>query len=449
MADTVEAARGGATRRRLRRLIREIEGRPPPALRRAVAAPAPSLDARPLDSPLPDSFPPDIRRRETAAGPCSFREIHYPLSHQVGAQPLADLAHARTDALSLLAPDEHLRDVEPAELLFLDIETSGLGGAGAMTFLVATGRVEGDEFVLRQYLALSPAEEAALLEALLEDTRIAELDPVLATYNGRRFDAPLLDERATMHRRRAGFDSLRQLDLLLPVRTAFRGLLASCRLAVVEAELLGLSRPPGEVPGAEAPAWYFRYLRSGDAACLLPLIAHNELDVVSLAALAGRLAAVLDGAREAAGRDALAIGRLLMARRHHRAAACLDRVLCDLGPSHDRDEALSRRAVLHKRAGRHDLARPLWEELAVRREPGALRALVELAMYHEHQLRDFARASALVKRALSVVDAAFPAWEAQRAASWRERLLHRHARIAGKAARRRPARLSSEERRRR
>ncbi len=428
-ATSVEAARSGATRRRLRRLIREIEGRPPLAPGPERAAPAPSLDAPPSDA-----LPPDVRRRETVAGPCSFREIHYPLSHHVGAQPLAELEHARTDALSLLAPDDDLRKVEPADLLFLDIETTGLGGAGAMTFLVATGRIEGEEFVLRQYLALSPAEEEALLEALLEDTRIAELDPVLATYNGRRFDAPMLDERATMHRRRAGFDALRQLDLLLPVRTAYRGLLASCRLAVVEAELLGLRRPSGDVPGAEVPAWYFRYLRSGDPACLLPLIAHNELDVVALAALTGRLASLASGAREAAGRDALAIGRLLMARRHHHATARLDRALRDLGPSRDRDEALSRRAVLHKRAGRRDLARPLWEELAGARDQGALRALVELAMYEEHQIRDFARASTIVERALSLVDAAFPASEEHRAAPWRERLLHRQARLAVKAA---------------
>ena len=296
------------------------------------------------------------------------------------------------------------------------------------------GRVEDGEFVLRQYLALSPAEEAALLEALLEDVRITELDPVLATYNGRRFDAPMLDERATMHRRRAGFDALRQLDLLLPVRTAYRGLLPSCRLAVVEAELLGLRRSHEDVPGAEVPAWYFRYLRSGDAACLLPLIAHNELDVVALAALTGRLAAFASGAREAAGRDVLAIGRLFMARRHHGATACLDRALRDLGPSRDRDEALTRRAVLHKRAGGRELARPLWEELAGGRDTGALRALEELAMYQEHQLRDFARASTFVERALSLVDAAFPAGKEDRADAWRERLLHRQARIAVKAA---------------
>ena len=77
--------------------------------------------------------------------------------------------------------------------------------------------------------------------------------PVLVTYNGRAFDAPVLDGRATMHRRRAGFDALRHVDMLMPARRLYRGWLPSCRLADVEAQVLGLTRPAGEVEGAETP----------------------------------------------------------------------------------------------------------------------------------------------------------------------------------------------------
>ena len=91
------------------------------------------------------------------------------------------------------------------KVLFLDIETTGLGGAGAMVFLVTTGRVEPcpdapgaetrtDEFVLRQYLAPSPAEEGVLLARLVADC-IGAPRPLLVTYNGRGFDWPLIEAR--------------------------------------------------------------------------------------------------------------------------------------------------------------------------------------------------------------------------------------------------------------
>ena len=49
----------------------------------------------------------------------------------------------------------------------------------------------------------------------------------------------------------AGFDALRHIDLLMPARRLYRGWLPSCRLADVEAEVLGLTRPAGEIEGAE------------------------------------------------------------------------------------------------------------------------------------------------------------------------------------------------------
>ena len=418
-------------RERLRALIRGIESQPPRSAQDGAAGAGVSPAVSALDALLPG-----IERRETAAGACTYRERRYPLSHTVGEQPLAELRHARGDALALLAPGEGLDGAHPEELLFLDIETTGLGGAGAIAFLVATGRLERGTFVLRQYLAQSPAEEAALLEALIEDAAVGARDPALVTYNGRAFDAPMLDGRATMHRRRAGFEALRHVDLLPPARLAYRGLLESCRLAVVEAELIGLRRPHDDVPGAEVPAWYFRYLRDGDARWLLPLMAHNELDVLALGGLLARLAAALAGAREPRGREALAVGRLLARRRRHDAARPhLRRALRDLPPSAAREEALARLAALYKAAGRRDLAEPLWRELASEAGPRALRSQVELAIYYEHHLRDFARASDAVERALAAVQRAFAAREEHRAARWRAQLLHRRGRIRSKQER--------------
>ena len=401
-------------------------------------------------------------------------ERRVPLSESYGAQPLEELRHLDAATLALLdpafaeaaAPTGRAERSPLGELLFLDIETTGLGGAGAIAFLVCTGRIEGlpsagseaqrpaaageppseehapaPTLVLRQYLALSPAEEGALLDALLSDADLADATPsggeppLLVTYNGRGFDAPFLDGRATMHRRRAGFESLPHLDLLAPARLLFRGLLTSCRLQALEVELLDAPRPPDEVPGAEVAWWYLHFLRRGDARALAPLTRHNEQDVIALVALAGRFAALLTGAREPSARESLGLGRLLARRgAEPRAARALERAAAALPPSPARDEALARLARLHKRAGRHAHAEPLWRELAGRGGLGALRSHVELAMYYEHRARDLERAAATVSSALALVEERIGRAEPARAASWRAALLHRARRIEGRQA---------------
>ena len=247
----------------------------------------------------------------------------------------------------------------------------------------------------------------------------------------------MLDQRATMHRRRAGFDSLRHIDLLRPARTLYRGLLPSCRLSVVEAEVLALTRPGDEVPGGEVPAWYFRFLRSGDARYLLPLISHNALDVLALGGLLARLSALARAEKTPErGIDALALGRLFAERgRPERALACLAAAVRTLAPSLARDDALMRLAALHKRRGRRDLAEPLWRELAARPAAASLRARVELAMYYEHHRRDFALADGEVGAAMEIVDGTLARNGDPTGARWRESLAHRRARIRARAAR--------------
>ncbi len=360
--------------------------------------------------------------------------MRYGPDHTVGEQTLRGMAGIDGETLGFLSGDTGVADANAADLLFLDIESTGLGGAGAFVFLVATGRMEGETFVLRQYLARSPDEEGALLRALIDDARFEE-EPVLVTYNGRRFDAPMLDERATMQRQRAGFESMRQVDLLHPVRTIYSGMYHDCRLATIEGEALGLERPEHEVSGGEVPAWYFRYLRSGDGRFLTPLIEHNEQDVVSLAALLLRLAALLNGGRAPSAAEALGLGRLFGRRGDvERARSSLEFAVATLAPSLRRDEAMERLAALHKRRGRRDLAEPLWAELADRPGRGRVRALVELSKYYEHHTKDLNAAHGVVERAMRRANAE-RARNRERAARWEAELSHRLRRIEWKQRR--------------
>lgn len=426
-------------RERLRGLIRRLEARP---ARRS----SPIREYRPRPWGVEETFATpavsgatrEVTRRDTSAGECWLITERFALDHYVGSQPLGDIAHVAPAAYALLAPDEGVEDAAAEDLVFLDIETTGLGGAGAIAFLVAAGRFEvgvtgASEFVLRQYLATSPPEEAGVLRAVLDDYDVQRGDSVLVTYNGRGFDAPMLDGRATMHRQRAGFDVLRHVDLLTPARTAWRGTIESCRLAIVENEVLGLTRPTGEVSGSEVPRDYFRYLRVQDARVLAPIVEHNALDVVSLAAILARFGALIGGAREASPLDAVALGRLFAARARHDADArplaiqWLERALELLASGSVRDDVALRLAALHRKSGRRDLAEPLWREVAARTD-GGIAPLVEIAKALEHDRRDYPAALEAVDEALRRA-AHLTRLDRATATRWRDALTHRRTRL--------------------
>lgn len=418
------------TRERLRALIREIEARPTPA-RPTIEVLTRASTAHPW---------PGAVRRETASGWLTYREEHFDLDgHAVGSQALSALRHAKGQGLGLLSNDAGLEDAALEDLLFLDIETTGLGGAGAMVFLVGVAHVEGATLRMRQYLAESPAEEGPLLDALLGDMRAALPDPVLVTYNGRAFDAPMLDGRATLHRRRAGFESLRHIDMLPPARQLYRGWLPSCRLAEVESRVLGVTRPSADVDGAEVPAWYFRFLRSGDMRFVQPIASHNLLDVLSLAALLGRVAAFLEDVERPVGHEALGLGRLLGRRAPARATQAYEDALADLEDEPARLEALWRLSILHKRHGPVEDAARCWRELADQPGPWSLRAHEELAKFLEHRARDLVGATAVVEGALARLEgiggiAVGASPQVSGGERWRQAFRHRLDRLTSRVA---------------
>ena len=77
-------------------------------------------------------------------------------------------------------------------MLFLDTETTGLGGPGTYVFLVGLGYLEDDAFVVEQHFIRNPDEEAAMLQVIAETL---PQWPVMITFNGVSFDLPLLRAR--------------------------------------------------------------------------------------------------------------------------------------------------------------------------------------------------------------------------------------------------------------
>jgi len=304
----------------------------------------------------------------------------YPAGHpHAPGQALVPVAHGESaqTCLRIAAP--------PADWLYLDTETTGLSRESAYAFMVGVGRFLPDgAFRLRQYIIQHPVHEPALLAAVHGDVASAA---ALVTYNGRAFDLPLLAVRLAAQ----GFPPLPplpHLDLLHTVRRLWGGQLQSCALTCAEYFLLGLLRDEDDIPGYQIPQLYEGWLRRGDGDFFAGVCYHNAMDILSLAALHALAAEVIDRP-EPYPRLALPLAALY--------------VQCGRA---DLAEAQYRRAMpqgarplarLLKRQGRHQDAAALWQTLGDDHE-----ALVELAMYAEHHLRDHALAAIYTERALAI-----------------------------------------------
>ena len=273
------------------------------------------------------------------------------------------------------------------------------GGTGTYAFLVGAARfTEQGDFLLQQFFMRDPSEEPALLEALAHFLAPAQ---ALVTFNGKAFDAPLLNTRYLMHRMPNPMREFAHLDLLPLARRLWRDRLESRALKYIEENVLLAPRSLEEVPGYEIPYLYFDYLRTGDARPLKGVFYHNAMDVVAMAALLSHTASMLadpfhEGIQH--GLDVIAMARLYEHLGQVETAARLfERGLqMDLGQEYFW-EAVRRLAVLQKRRGDFDQAAPLWEQAAA---DGHIYAFVELAKFHEHKRRDPAAALEWTRLAL-------------------------------------------------
>lgn len=385
------------------------------------------------------------REEETPFGPCYLIEREYPLDHRHGPQPLGALHTLTPATIAALGGDPRLADMPHERLLLLDTETTGLaGGTGTHVFLVGLGYLRTDPggnsaFVVRQYFLRHLREERALLHAL--DGMIGGFG-ALVSFNGKSFDWPLLTTRFVLSRLAQSREARGwpHLDLLHPARRVWKHRLRSCSLGTLEAEILGVSRDV-DVPSALIPELYFRYLRDGDHRPLLPVLAHNQADIVSLLALLIHIGSLLNvGSRDhdsafaanLRGADRYGLATLHAGLGQDAASITAYRAaLADptLKPPLRRAARLALALAL-KRARRWDEALPVWRDAikaeARRKNPDPW-AHIELAKYYEHIARDYAAA-------LAIVEAASTLLAIRNISTWREELSYRLARLRRKVA---------------
>ena len=347
------------------------------------------------------------RRVSTRFGECMVIDRRYESDRWHGGVQIGECTLEDLESLRVLDPA--LSEVAPRRTVFIDLETTGLsGGAGTVAFLVGCGYFDLGAFQVRQFLLMSHSGERALLAAVAEFFEDADL---IVTYNGKTFDVPVMETRWLFHRMEMPLDGVPHFDMLHSARRLWKHDEQGCRLSTLERSLFDVRRV-GDVPGLEIPSRFFGFVRSGDPRPLEPVLEHNRIDLVSLAAVTARAVKLArdghDACRDCA--EAVALGKIFDKAEHvSRAEACY-RYATQSPEATVRADALYRLAVRLRRDRRFADAAAVWRELMDFTEPRSMRrgilgdlrqvAVEALAIHHEHRAKDLAGARELALVAL-------------------------------------------------
>jgi uncharacterized protein YprB with RNaseH-like and TPR domain len=166
--------------------------------------------------------------------------------------------------------------VTPQDIVFMDIETTGL--SSSPLFLIGIMTWEPGGFQVHQFFARNYAEEAAVIAAFLDRCLSARL---LVTFNGKTYDYPYIRNRAAANGVPFTLD-LVHVDLLHESRRIWKHELPDCKLQTLESRICGRDRV-GDIPGSEIPEAYHNYVRTNNGWQMVNALEHNMLDLVTLA----------------------------------------------------------------------------------------------------------------------------------------------------------------------
>ena len=324
---------------------------------------------------------------ETAPRDCRHFAVYRPPEEFPGAMELS------REILTLMSEKEMPTDFDPRRILYLDTETTGLGGSGTVAFLVGMGFLTDNGFEVHQFLMRDYPEERYLLKHVAAG--LGKFD-VLCTFNGTTFDVPLLESRFLMNRMDRNCLDLPHLDLLHMCRRLWKLRLGRCNLGRLEEVILGKPRED-DLPGSEVPQRYFTYLKTKQMSLLDDILKHNAQDIASLCVLLNHMAELYrHPERIRFSEDVYSMGRALErvncpenARRCYRLAS----------RGRMGDQASTALAVSYRRSGQREEAAEVWRQM-IREGRGGAVPYVELAKYEEHICRNFREALRLTEQAI-------------------------------------------------
>ena len=285
---------------------------------------------------------------------------------------------------------------DPRKVLYLDTETTGLGGSGTVAFLVGMGYLTDRGFEVHQFLMRDYDEEPYLLKHVAAGL---ERFDMICTFNGATFDLPLLESRFLMNRMDRRCLDRPHLDLLQAARRVWKLRLGRCNLGRLEEVILGA--PRGEdLPGSQVPQRYFQYLKTKQESLLEEVLAHNAQDIASLCVLLTRMTEMYEHPEKVTfSEDLYAMGRGLDRMKYPEAARKCYRLASRGRMGAEASAAL---AVSYRRSGERKEAAEIWRQM-IREGRGGVGPYIELAKYEEHGARNPREALRLTEKALMML----------------------------------------------
>ncbi len=238
-------------------------------------------------------------------------------------------------------------DVPVGELLFFDLESTGLGSSEqTYPFLIGYASVTGNAIETTACFATTPAGEDEILSQFIA----AAHGRTLVSFNGKSFDLPLILRRAEKYGLKNNLKALHHIDLFHMIRRIYPE--KPARLIDAESRLLGFTRS-GDISGAEVAQAYFEFVRFDRSETLDAICNHNLIDVLSLVSLALKVSGAFTAARAGTASWAYKIHRDKSARKEQQKTLLLQnrdkldaRDIFVLGQIH-RSEKHYRRAARH------------------------------------------------------------------------------------------------------
>ncbi len=172
---------------------------------------------------------------------------------------------------------------KPGEILIFDIESLGL--FHSIIFLFGAAKIQNNKLIVYQYIALDYDQEQA---ALADFAKLYKESKAIVSFNGLSFDKNYIQQRLAYHLMEP-IEEKPHFDVLRYARRFWSGLeLPDFKLKTLEKFLLDIERD-GDVPSDLVPEFYQTYITTQNIGPLVPIIKHNQQDLISTALLLAKI----------------------------------------------------------------------------------------------------------------------------------------------------------------
>lgn len=185
------------------------------------------------------------------------------------------ITNVNSDAIDMLSG---VLGCDKADLLFLDIETTGLSPRDSEIYMIGAAYNSGGSWRISQFFADSADQEKEVLTSFLAFSKDYKK---LVHFNGERFDIPFLQARYEEYGLQDPFKDMVSFDLYKQINPYKMQLgLSDCKQQSVE-RFMGIRREE-DSEGGNLIAAYKDYKESKDSELLKLLLLHNFDDVTGL-----------------------------------------------------------------------------------------------------------------------------------------------------------------------